>query len=71
MNTEKIMAAVTYFISLLLATVGRFSLQDAASVVGMVLGCCTFAVYWYYRRKTFRLLASGAIDKEIYERANR
>lgn len=71
MNVERINAAITYAIALFLAWLGDFSVKDLSSVFAMLIGACTFAVYWYYRRKTFQLLAAGKISAEEFERANR
>ncbi|HFT7879983.1 HP1 family phage holin [Enterobacter roggenkampii] len=71
MSIERMMSALTYFIALFLAWLGDFSLQDLGTVLAMVLGVAAFALSWYYRRKTYQLLAAGAISREEYERANR
>ncbi|WP_333879913.1 HP1 family phage holin [Atlantibacter hermannii] len=71
MSIERMMSALTYFIALFLAWLGDFSLQDLGTVLAMVLGVAAFALSWYYRRKTYQLLAAGAISREVYERANR
>ena len=71
MSIERMMSALTYFIALFLAWLGDFSLQDLGTVLAMVLGVAAFALSWYYRRKTYQLLAAGAIRREEYERANR
>lgn len=71
MSIERINAAMTYGIALFLAWLGDFSVKDVSSIFAMIIGACTFAVYWYYRRKTFQLLAAGKISQEDYERANR
>ncbi|WP_313080457.1 HP1 family phage holin [Atlantibacter sp.] len=71
MSIERMMSALTYFIALFLAWLGDFSLQDLGTALAMVLGVAAFALSWYYRRKTYQLLAAGAISREEYERANR
>jgi len=71
MSIERMMSALTYFIALFLAWLGDFSLQDLGTVLAMVLGVAAFALSWYYRRKTYQLLAAGVISREEYERANR
>jgi len=71
MSIERMMSALTYFIALFLAWLGDFSLQDVGTLLAMVLGVAAFALSWYYRRKTYQLLAAGAISREEYERANR
>lgn len=71
MTIEKVTAFIVYWIAVFLAWLGGWSIQDAAAAVGMALGAGMFAVSWYYRRKTFQLLAAGKISQEVYERANR
>lgn len=71
MTTERVSAAFVYWIAVFLGWLGGFDVQDLASLVGMVLGTAMLGVSWYYRRKTFQLLASGKISGEVYERANR
>ncbi|MCU5773078.1 phage holin family protein [Erwiniaceae bacterium BAC15a-03b] len=71
MTTERISAFITYSIALLMGWLGKWDLQDVATVLGMVLGIGMFLVSWYYRRKTFQLLVSGKISRGEYESANR
>lgn len=71
MTTERVSAFCVYWIAVFLGWLGGFDVQDVASLVGMLLGTAMFIVSWYYRRKTFLLLASGKINGEVYERANR
>lgn len=75
---ERISALITYCIALLMAKIGHFSLQDTATIVGMVLGVVMclinlgkLLINWNYRRKTFQLLADGKISKGDYDAANR
>ena len=71
MTIEKVTAFIVYWIAVFLAWLGGWSLQDDAAAVGMALGAAMLAVSWYYRRKTFLLLASGKISREVYERLDR
>ncbi|WP_130831127.1 HP1 family phage holin [[Erwinia] mediterraneensis] len=71
MTTERISAFLTYCIAVGMGWLGKWDLQDVATLLGMVLGVGMFLVSWYYRRKTFQLLASRKISREEYESANR
>ncbi|MDO6408673.1 HP1 family phage holin [Pantoea phytobeneficialis] len=58
-------------LGMVLGWLGKWNLQDMATLLGMVLGVGMFLVSWYYRRKTYQLLASGRISRRDYESANR
>lgn len=71
MTTERISAFITYGMAVMMGWLGKWDLQDVATLLGMVLGVGMFLVSWYYRRKTFQLLVSGQISRSDYESANR
>ncbi|QCT18530.1 hypothetical protein FEM41_02170 [Jejubacter calystegiae] len=71
MTLERISAFITYCIAVLMAKLGKFDLQDVATITGMLLGIAMFLVSWYYRRKAYRLLESGQITRGQYESAGR
>nr|DAI72885.1 MAG TPA: holin [Caudoviricetes sp.] len=71
MTTERISTFLTYCIAVVMGWLGKWDLQDVATLLGMVLGVGMFLVSWHYRRKTFQLLASGRISRGEYESANR
>ena len=71
MTLERISAFVTYCIALLMAKLGNFDLQDAATITGMVLGFCMFLVSWYYQHKTYQLRVSEKISRGEHESAGR
>lgn len=68
---ERISALITYSIAVVMGWLGKWDLQDVATILGMVLGVGMFLVSWYYRRKTYQLLATGRISRGEYESANR
>jgi hypothetical protein len=70
-SMERISAFITYFVAIVMGWLGKWDLQDMATLLGMVLGVGMFLVSWYYRRKTYQLLASGRISRGDYESANR
>jgi len=53
-----------------MAWLGGLSLEDIAFLVGSGVGIGTFLVNWYYRRKSYLLLARRGLSKETYERRN-
>jgi uncharacterized membrane protein len=40
-------------------------------VAGVLIGLLMAIISWYYKRKTYQLLAAGRITREEYESANR
>jgi hypothetical protein len=70
-SMERISAFLTYCMAVVMGWLGKWDLQDMATLLGMVLGVGMFLVSWYYRRKTYQLFASGRISREDYESANR
>ncbi len=70
-STERLTALLTYALAVVMGWLGKWNLQDIATLLGMVLGIGMFLVSWYYRRKTFLLLKSGKISQGEYESANR
>lgn len=70
-SLERISTFITYCVAAVLGWLGKWNLQDMATLLGMVLGVGMFLVSWYYRRKTYQLLASGRISRGDYESANR
>ncbi|MBP2195239.1 hypothetical protein JOJ88_000675 [Pantoea cypripedii] len=70
-SMERISAFLTYCMAVVMGWLGKWDLQDMATLLGMVLGVGMFLVSWYYRRKTYQLFASGRVSREDYESANR
>jgi len=68
---ERISAFITYSIAVVMGWLGKWDLQDVATILGMVLGVGMFLVSWYYRRKTYQLFVTGRISRGDYESANR
>lgn len=68
---ERISAFITYAVAVVMGWLGRWDLQDVATILGMVLGVGMFMVSWYYRRKTYLLFERGRISRGDYESANR
>lgn len=68
---ERISAFITYSIAVVMGWLGKWDLQDVATILGMVLGVGMFLVSWYYRRKTYQLFATGRVSREEHESANR
>lgn len=68
---ERISAFITYSIAVVMGCLGKWDLQDVATILGMVLGVGMFLVSWYYRRKTYQLFATGRISRSDYESASR
>ncbi|WP_416413272.1 HP1 family phage holin [Pantoea sp. App145] len=71
MSMERISAFLTYCMAVVMGWLGKWNLQDMATLLGMVLGVGMFLVSWYYRRKTYQLFVSGRMSREDYESANR
>ncbi|WP_371221690.1 HP1 family phage holin [Pantoea dispersa] len=71
MTMERISAFITYAVAVVMGWLGKWDLQDVATILGMVLGVGMFMVSWYYRRKTYLLFERGRISRSDYESANR
>ncbi|MBV1842202.1 MULTISPECIES: HP1 family phage holin [Photobacterium] len=67
---EKLSSALSYFCASLLAFFGAFSLQDWATVIGILFAAGTFANNWYYRKKSYKLLQQHPQLRELYEDVN-
>ena len=70
LNTERISSACAYFIATSLTWLAGITSQDIAFLIGSAVGIGTFLVNWYYRRKTFQLLARNGLNKDTYENLN-
>ena len=68
LNTERISSACAYFIATSLTWLAGMTSQDIAFLVGSAVGVGTFLINWYYRRKSYLLLARSGLSKETYER---
>ncbi|MEN4888213.1 HP1 family phage holin [Erwinia billingiae] len=68
---EKISTVITWCIAILMAWLGDLSLKDISTVAGLLVGILMAFISWYYKRKTYQLLASGRISREVYESATR
>ncbi|MGF6474758.1 hypothetical protein ABIE06_001571 [Pantoea dispersa] len=68
---ERISAFITYAVAVVMGWLGKWDLQDVATILGMVLGVGMFLVSWYYRRKTYLLFERGRISRGDYESASR
>ncbi len=68
---ERITSAFAYCVAVTLAWLGRMSAQDMAFLVGTAVGVGTFFVNWYYRRKSYRLLARNGLCRRAYDELNR
>jgi len=68
---ERITSAFAYCVAVFLAWLGRMSPQDVAFLVGAAVGVGTFLVNWYYRRKSYQLLARNGLRREVYDELNR
>ncbi|HEI8866954.1 phage holin family protein [Serratia sp. AKBS12] len=67
---EKFTSTLSYFIAACLAWFGRHSPEDIAVLVGAAVGVGTFAVNWYYRRKSYHLLRSlkkSGLKRRLYD----
>ena len=51
--------------------VGWLLSNDAAILVGMLVGLFGLCVNWYYKHKAYQLLRDGQITREDYESINR
>ena len=70
LTAERVASACAYLIATFMAWLGGLSLEDIAFLVGSGVGIGTFLVNWYYRRKSYLLLARSGLSKETYERIN-
>ncbi|THD47333.1 hypothetical protein ERD95_15190 [Enterobacteriaceae bacterium ML5] len=70
LNTERISSACAYFIATSLTWLAGITSQDIAFLIGSAVGIGTFLVNWYYRRKSFQLLARNGLNKDNYENLN-
>ena len=70
LNTERISSACAYFIATSLTWLAGITSQDIAFLIGSAVGIGTFLVNWYYRRKSFQLLARKGLNKDTYENLN-
>lgn len=71
---EKLTSTLAYLTAACLAWMGRHSTQDIALLVGAVVGVGTFAVNWYYRRKSYQLLKSlkkNGLKRGVYDELTR
>lgn len=68
---EKITSFFAYAVAVMLAWVGQYSAQDIALIVGAAVGVGTFAINWYYRRKSYLLLKRAGVQKEVIDVLNR
>ena len=71
MTTERISAFLTYCIAVVMAWLGDMDLKDIGTLAGIALGILMAFISWYYKRKTYQLLARGRISRREYESANR
>lgn len=70
LTAERVASTCAYLIATFMAWLGGLSLEDIAFLVGSSVGIATFLVNWYYRRKSYQLLARSGLTKETYERLN-
>lgn len=75
---ERVSSWVTYSTALLMAKIGHFSLQDTATVIGIVLGVVMclinigrLLINWHYRRRALQLLSEGKITREHQDELKR
>ena len=71
---EKFTSTFAYIVAAGLAWLGRHSTQDIAILVGAAVGVGTFAVNWYYRRKSYQLLKSlkkNGLKRGVYDELTR
>lgn len=55
--SDKIASTVSYTAGVSTATAGALTLNDWALIVGIIVSLGTFAVNWYYKHKTVKILA--------------
>jgi len=68
---ERISTFIVWCIAIFMAWLGDLSLKDASTVAGVLIAALMAFISWYYKRKTYLLLAQGRITREEYESANR
>ncbi|MBS0881110.1 hypothetical protein JK231_10910 [Pantoea sp. JGM49] len=68
---EKISTFITWCIAVVMAWLGGMNLKDVSTVAGVLIGLLMALISWYYKHKTYQLLARGRITREDYESANR
>ena len=76
LNIEKITSFIAYWLSVALAAFGAMTPQDFAAWFGVLGVVLTVSVNWYYRRKSYALLAmqirqSGIKGEEMTDVLNR
>ncbi|WP_315708985.1 HP1 family phage holin [Brenneria uluponensis] len=54
LNNDRIASAITYFMATLIATAGRLTLSDWATVIGIAIGLLTFLVNRNHKRRIER-----------------
>lgn len=70
LNTERISSGCAYFIATSLTWLASLTSQDVAFLIGSAVGVDTFLINWYYRRKSYQLLARKSLSKDDYENLN-
>jgi hypothetical protein len=70
LSTERISSGCAYFIATSLTWLASLTSQDFAFLVGSGVGVGTFLINWYYRRKSYQLLARSGLRKDTYENLN-
>ena len=68
---EKISTYKTWCMAVVMAWLGGMNLKDVSTVAGVFIGLLMALISWYYKHKTYQLLARGRITREDYESANR
>ncbi|WP_405423585.1 HP1 family phage holin [Pantoea stewartii] len=68
---ERISTFMTWSIAVFMAWLGDLSVKDVSTWAGLIIGIGMALISWYYKHKTYHLLASGRITREEYESANR
>ncbi|WP_413728698.1 HP1 family phage holin [Sodalis sp. RH19] len=68
---ERVTTALSYFFAALLAWFGGLTPEYKALLVGAAIGVGTFLVNWYYRRKSYVLLARHGLCRGAYEEHHR
>lgn len=68
---EKISTFITWCMAVVMAWLGGMNLKDVSTVAGVFIGLLMALISWYYKHKTYQLLARGRITREDYESANR
>jgi len=68
---ERISTGIVWFIAVAMAWLGDLSLKDVSTVAGVLIGLLMALISWYYKHKTYQLLAQGRITRGEYDSANR